>query len=190
MRVVSRYQIWLTLPFLLIVAASWRTRLAAIARARPLLAVCIVLLLIAENLSSETAAQLRRSEHRAALAGIAPPPAGCAVFYVTASRRAEPLYMNAYMNARYPHNVDAMLLAELWRTPTINGFSTFNPPDWNFEAPLAADYDARAMRYAAQHRLHGVCRLDVRRSTPWTRMTVETLTRRMSMRPRDHMPTG
>lgn len=190
MRVVSRYQIWLTLPFLLIVAAAWRTRLAAIARARPLLAVCIVLLLIAENLSSETAAQLRRSEHRAALAGIAPPPAGCAVFYVTASRRAEPLYMNAYMNARYPHNVDAMLLAELWRTPTINGFSTFNPPDWNFEAPLAADYDLRAMRYAAQHRLHGVCRLDVRRPTPWTRMTVETLPRGLSMRPRDGMPTG
>ena len=72
------------------------------------------------------------------------PPAGCRSFYVVSARPGEPLYRNAEMNARYPHNVDAMFLAERWRVPTINGDATFTPPDWRFTNPLAADYDARA----------------------------------------------
>ena len=71
----------------------------------------------------------------------------------------------------YPHNVDAMLLAELWRVPTINGFSTFNPPDWAFSDPLAPDYDARAEAYARRHRLSGLCRLDASQAAPWSLIT-------------------
>ncbi|MDB5703378.1 MAG: hypothetical protein JWN66_494 [Sphingomonas bacterium] len=168
MRVVSRYQLWLVLPFLLLVLATWRERATLLARSKPWLAGLIVALLVAENLSAESPARLSRSEQRAALWGIPAPPAGCATFYVVAARRNEPLFLNAYMNARYPHNVDAMFLAELWRVPTINGFSTFNPPDWKFTDPLAADYDARVMDYARRHKLRGLCRLDVRRAHPWT----------------------
>jgi hypothetical protein len=168
MRVVSRYQLWLVLPFLLLVLATWRERATLLARSKPWLAGLIVALLVAENLSAESPARLSRSEQRAALWGIPAPPAGCASFYVVAARRNEPLFLNAYMNARYPHNVDAMFLAELWRVPTINGFSTFNPPDWKFTDPLAADYDARVMDYARRHKLRGLCRLDMRRAHPWT----------------------
>jgi len=84
-----------------------------------------------------------------------------------ASRVTEPVYINAELDALYPHNVDAMLLAELWRMPTINGFSTFNPPDWNFASPRAPDYDARVLAYARRHGLRGLCRLDVRQARPW-----------------------
>jgi hypothetical protein len=61
-----------------------------------------------------------------------------------------------------------MVLSELWRVPTINGFSTFNPPDWNFADSLAGDYDDRAAAFARTHHLSGLCRLDARQPQPWT----------------------
>lgn len=170
LRAVSRYQLWLTLPFLLIVVFAWRVRLATLLRTRPWWGAAVVALLFAENLSAETAAQLSRREQRAALDAIPPPPPGCRSFHVVASRASEPVYLNAELNALYPHNVDAMFLAEQWRVPTINGFSTFNPPDWDFGEPLRADYDARVARYAARHGLRNVCRLDMRQARPWTRL--------------------
>jgi hypothetical protein len=63
-----------------------------------------------------------------------------------------------------------MFLAEQWRVPTINGFSTFNPPDWNFGNPLRADYDVRVARYVARHGLRQVCRLDMRQLQPWSKV--------------------
>ncbi len=171
LRTISRYQLWLTLPLLLIAAAVWRQRARRLFRRRPWLAAGLAALLVAENLSAETPAQLSRAEQRAALMHISPPPPGCASFYVVATRPTEPLYISRELHARYPHNVDAMLLAELWRVPTINGFSTFNPPDWDFAEPRAADYDARVRRYAQRHRLRGLCRLDVRARPPWSRVT-------------------
>ncbi|MGP7796916.1 hypothetical protein [Sphingomonas sp. CLY1604] len=171
MRVVSRYQLWLTLPFLLIALAAWQERAERFAAARPWLAAGLAGVLVVENLSAETPAQLSRSRHGAALAAVPAPPAGCTSVYVVATRQAEPLYINAELHALYPHNVDAMLLAERWQVPTINGFSTFNPPDWAFGAPWAADYDARALAYARRHGLTGLCRLDVRDAQPWRRVT-------------------
>lgn len=171
MRVVSRYQIWLTLPFLLLIVAAWRERAIILARSKPWLAGLIVTLLVVENLSAETSARLDRSDSKAALWRIPPPPPPCASFYVVATRPVEPLYINPELHALYPHNVDAMLLAELWRVPTLNGFSTFNPPDWNFGAPWAADYHVRVRRYARRHGLRNLCRLDVRQPDPWAMTT-------------------
>jgi hypothetical protein len=170
LRVVSRYQLWLVLPFLLLVVAAWRQRAARLARSKPWVAAAIVVLLVAENLSAQTPARLSHDEQQAAVSAIPPPPASCASFYAVAMRRDEPLYLSTFKHQLYPHNVDAMLLAELWRVPTINGFSTFNPPDWNFASPLAADYDARITAYARRHGLRGLCRLDMRQARPWSRL--------------------
>lgn len=170
LRTVSRYQLWLTLPFLLIMVAGWRTHAAWLRENHLGWLAAIIVLLVAENLSAETPAQLSRTEQRAALSAIPRPPRDCRVFYVTASRVTEPLYISDELHKLYPHNVDGMFLAELWRVPTINGFSTFNPPDWNFGDPRAADYDARVAVYARQHGLRGVCRLDMRRARPWERL--------------------
>lgn len=170
LRTVSRYQLWLTLPFLLVIVAGWRAQAARLRAERPAWAAAIVALLVAENLSAETPAQLSRAVHRTTLSAIPRPPRDCRVFYVTASRVTEPLYISEELHKLYPHNVDGMFLAELWRVPTINGFSTFNPPDWRFGDPLAADYDARVAAYARRHGLRDVCGLDVRRARPWARL--------------------
>ena len=68
---------------------------------------------------------------------------------------------------RYRHNVDAMLLAAYYNVPTVNGISTFNPPDWDFVNPDAPDYLARVRRYAVRHHLRGLCVLDRRRAAAW-----------------------
>lgn len=167
LRVVFRYQLFLVLPVLLLIAAAWRERLAAMRV--PVLAGLTALLAV-EQLNSATPARLVRAE-QLVLEAIPRPPRGCASFYVVAARVNEPLFFDAGMHALYPHNVDAMYLAERWRVPTVGGFSTFNPPDWDFADATASDYDARVLAYAARHGLKGLCRLDMREPVPWRKLS-------------------
>lgn len=169
LRVVLRYQLFLVLPVLLLAALAHREALARLWRARPRVAGGLVALLLLEQINFAQPAELSRRTQLAALDAIPAPPPECRIFYVVTARRGEPVFRDARLDALYPHNVDAMFLAERWRMPTINGFSTFNPPDWDFAAPYSRDYDARAIAYARRHGLHGLCRLDMRAPTPWTR---------------------
>ncbi|WP_235364699.1 hypothetical protein [Sphingomonas sp. ERG5] len=169
-RVVLRYQLFLILPALLLVAAAYRTQAQRLIRTRPMLTGALLALLVGEQLNGASVAQLSRSLHRTALWAVPAPPPACRVFYVVATRRAERFFGNESTDSLYPHNVDAMFLAERWRLPTINGFSTFNPPDWQFAYPLAADYDQRVATYAQNHKLRGLCRLDMRETRPWKMM--------------------
>ncbi|MEN3748039.1 hypothetical protein TPR58_12760 [Sphingomonas sp. HF-S3] len=171
LRVVLRYQLFLVLPVLLLVAGVYRARFAALARSTPALAGIVALVLVAEQVNLAPPTELDRAGSLALDAIPAPPP-GCTSFYVVAARRSEPLFIDPVQHALYPHNVDAMYLAQRWRIPTPNGFSTFNPPDWNFAAADAADYDSRALAYARAHRLTGLCRLDMRDARPWRRLGV------------------
>jgi hypothetical protein len=171
LRVVLRYQIFLVLPVLLLVFAAYRARIEALIAASPAAAAGLALLLVAEQLNAATPAELPRSQHLPVLESLPRPPAGCTSFYVVATHASEPLFREPRLHRLYPHNVDAMYLAERWLVPTINGFSTFNPPDWNFADPLAPDYDARVLAYARAHHLVGLCRLDVRSPQPWRRAT-------------------
>ena len=128
----------------------------------------LVALLIAEQFGTDVPVAVSRSIDGAALWSIPAPPKDCASFYVVTGRRDEQPYIDAEHEALYPHNVDAMLLAEQWRLPTINGFSTFQPPDWDFADPRAASYDTRVARYAVRHGLTKVCRLDMTSQQVWT----------------------
>jgi len=60
-----------------------------------------------------------------------------------------------------------MFIASYRNVPTINGFSTFNPPDWEFSHSDAPDYLERIARYARRHGLTALCGLDVRRRPRW-----------------------
>ncbi|QDZ08970.1 hypothetical protein FPZ24_00600 [Sphingomonas panacisoli] len=171
LRVVLRYQLFLVLPVLLLVGTVFRHRLTRLWRRRPVLAAGLIALLILEQINLAQPAQLSRKAQFAALDAVPAPPTECHAFYVVVVRPGEPIYVDRRLNALYPHNVDAMFLAERWRLPTLNGFSTFNPPDWNVASPEAADYDARVMAYARKHRLAGLCRLDMRSPAPWRRVT-------------------
>ncbi|MBS0409976.1 MAG: hypothetical protein JSR86_08685 [Proteobacteria bacterium] len=168
LRTVVRYQLFLLLPALILVFEVLRERWEGLRIARPAAAFGLVALLVAENINLQSAADLSRSAQRAALAAIPPPPAACRSFFVVKARAGEGFYKKEIADRVYPHNVDAMLLAQLWRLPTVNGFSTFNPPDWDFASPRAPDYLARVGAYAARHDLHGLCGLDMRQSRPWT----------------------
>lgn len=169
LRVVLRYQLFLVLPVLLLVFGVYRDRIALWLRSAPLLTAGAALLLVAEQLNARSPSELGRSEQLRALETLPPPPAGCTSFYVVSARASEPFFKTAALDRIYPHNVDAMYLAERWRVPTINGFSTFTPPGWNFADARAPDYDTRVAAYARAHRLHGLCRLDARDSQPWRR---------------------
>lgn len=171
LRVVTRFQLVLLLPTLLVVVAAFRQRAAVWAQRHPLLLSIATALLIVEQFGSDVPVQISRSIDGAALSAVPPPPNTCRSFYVVSTRRNEPIYVDAARTAVYPHNVDAMLLAELWRVPTINGLSTFNPRDWDFSEPDTASYDARVAFYLAHHHVTGVCRLDVRQAKPWRRVS-------------------
>ncbi|MDO7840739.1 hypothetical protein [Sphingomonas immobilis] len=170
LRVVARFQLFLILPLLLVVVAAHHARAAHWARTRPLLLAGVVLFLVAEQIGSDVPVALSRSRDGAALAAVPAPPRECQSFYVVTARRHEPVYVDAARHGMYPHNVDAMLLAQFWRVPTLNGYSTFTPRDWVFANPRAGDYDARVAAYAVRHGLSHVCRLDMEQPQPWTRV--------------------
>lgn len=171
LRVVLRYQIFLVLPVLLLVFLTFRPTIAEWKKTRRFLLTGLAGFLLVEQLSSESVAQLNSADQRRDLYSVPVPPLACRSFYVVLARPHEPIYVKLELNNLYPHNVDAMFLAQYFGIPTINGFSTFNPPDWDFASPLAPDYEVRIARYAAKHRLRGLCRLDMRNASPWTIVT-------------------
>lgn len=178
-RVVVRYQLVLILPVLLVTAGAFRHQLADLLARNRIVAAALIGFLIAEQINLMPVAELSRARQRAALLAIAPPPADCTAFYAVKTRTAEvpatnpssPIYQRPENEGKYLHNVDSMLLAQIWRVPTLGGYSTFQPREWVFADPLKPDYDARARRYIDSHGLSGVCRLDVRDARPWQRVS-------------------
>ncbi len=153
---ISRYPIFLAGP-VVIVAGCALEHLHR--RGRRALALALALALVAEEINLSPPVALDRVAELRFLAAIPPPPAGCRVFFTADPRPSR--IANAAIRALYSHNVDAMLIASLDHLPTLNGYSTFNPPDWNFGSPTRADYPARVEAYARVHRLRGLCRLDL-----------------------------
>ena len=141
----------------------------------------IVAALLVEQVQLAAPLALDRGAQMAMIDAVGPPPATCAAVFVVSARPAGyPLLAEAAAIDRawggdggngaalyYRHNADAMLLASYYGRPTINGFSSANPPDWNLAAPDAPDYLARVRAYARRHRLHRLCGLDLRRRPHW-----------------------
>ncbi len=160
LRIVVRYQLWLTAPVAIVatytlsrIGRGWRTP-----GLRVLVAVGAGLLLL-EQLVTAAPAALDRTTEIAWLRAIPPPPAACRAFFVSHARPG--VWQAPEVNALYSHNVDAMLLSEWFVLPTINGYSTFNPRDWDFAEPDRPDYRSRVSAYAAAHRVDGLCGLDL-----------------------------
>jgi hypothetical protein len=156
-RVVARIQIFLMAPMILVVVCwlasfrSWRSRLA--------LALLAPLLLL-EEMNALPSLGLERPQELARLRAIGAPPAPCQAFFVS-SAREKGLY-GKEVDARYSHNVDAMLVAETTHTPTINGFASFSPKGWDLSRPDEPDYRQRIAAYARAHDIRGLCELDLR----------------------------
>ena len=157
-RVVVRYQLFLEAP-VIAVAVAYLARLGVKAPAAwPALAL-VALVLVAEQVKWPPPLWLDRQAELAELRSVPAPPAQCRSFFVSRARAG--MIGNPETTALYSHNVDAMLLAERFRLPTINGHSTFDPPDWNFAGPERPDYLQRVRAYAQAHNLDNLCAVDL-----------------------------
>ncbi|WP_043358871.1 hypothetical protein [Belnapia sp. F-4-1] len=154
-RVIARYQIFLMAP-VVVVVVFW---MATARLSRPLLA-CLALGLVAGEINLGHPVGLSPDTELARLAAIPPPPPSCRAF-ATAGVRPGPLAASPEVDAVYSHNVDAMLIAEYLRMPTINGMASFVPRDWNFARSSDPDYAARVDAYVKHHRIEGLCVLDL-----------------------------
>ena len=163
-RVVVRIQIALVVPMLAVLMtllARWHDSL----RHAPgrLLLVPLGAALVLEQVNIDQPMVMDRAGELAVIRSVPPPPAGCPAFYVARARAGS--NGSAEDNAIYSHNVDAMMIAELVHLPTINGFSTFNPPGWNFADPERPDYRDRVAAYARANAIPALCALDLRAFT-------------------------
>jgi hypothetical protein len=84
-----------------------------------------------------------------------PAPKTCTSFFVD-NPDPKP---DDFVSNLYRQNVQAMLLADNFGIPTLNGFATFNPSDWIFERKPTYIY--RVGNYVRNHNLQGVCQYDI-----------------------------
>ncbi len=156
-RATSRLQVFLDLPVTLV--AAWG--IAQLAQRVPLVAVAsigAVLLLEQVNVPGRTGPLvLNRHVEMRFLRAVPPPPPGCRAFYAATAQ--PPAFLPA-LDGFYSNNVAAMIVATYDHLPTINGTSTFSPPDWNFANPERPGYAARVRSYAARHHIRALCGLD------------------------------
>lgn len=152
LNVVGAYQIFLTFPVVVVV-------LFYLDKVIDKLPVVVLLVLcgglVLEELNRSYIA-LDRGAELAKVSGLVQPPEFCYVFYVGGWPNQV-----THIDRLYAHNVSAMLIAEIVRTPTINGFASFNPPDWDLANPNDVDYDQRVRSYLERHSIRNVCKLDL-----------------------------
>jgi hypothetical protein len=118
----------------------------------------LALLSFGEQFNNYHILQLRRTEQLARLATVPAAPAECKVFYIARNEKAP----WAPVDALYRHSVDAMLLAEWRRLPTINGIDSYVPPGYDLFHPEEPSYADRVKAYARAHSIQGLCGLDMR----------------------------
>jgi len=177
-RVVARTWIMLATGPVLCVVLLW---LQDLGNRRPIAAAVLAMLLTAEQLSSgPDVARLDRPGELQHLDGVLPAPARCRAFTVLSARSDDP--ESNKIQQTLSANANAMLIAEVAGVPTINGISSFNPPDWNAADPSSPSYLDRMRAYAQSHEVDKLCGLDLR-----TRRWYEELS---NYKPVHLVPTG
>lgn len=175
-RVVSRLLLYAQVPVIMIVSI-WLDG----AQLPKWVLTAIIAFLLIEEVQLDPPIMLNRARELSMLDGAGIPPPACRAFFVVSARsdvgaaRLEAADISRAWNGEppdilldnYRHNVDAMVIAAYRNLPTINGFSTFNPPDWEFARPDAPDYLERVARYAKRHDVAHLCGLDVRKTPHW-----------------------
>lgn len=160
MRVTARYLLFLAFPISVLCAFAINELYV---RGRILFALLLGLAVVLEQLNVTANAELDRRQQLSFLSSASFPPQFCKSFFVIGQRPED--YKNPIEGAIgdiYPHNVDAMLLAEHFKLRTINGFSTFNPPFWDFRSSPAQNYMGRVRAYAKRFGLeNGLCAYDL-----------------------------
>ncbi|MFH8134991.1 hypothetical protein ABU178_12520 [Pantoea osteomyelitidis] len=164
MRVTSRLCLYLIFPVSLI--SAYLMNLAQKTKYKSL-ALSFCVMVVIEQLNVYPNANFNRKTQLEFVKSLPPPPAECKAFYVIGQRQNElPNSTINIMNSLYPHNVDAMLISELFHVRTINGFSTFNPPGWDFARDPLSTYMNRVQKYINDYHIQdGMCQFDLERLT-------------------------
>ena len=161
-RVPARFLVFVT-PLTALCLAYVLTR--ALERISPQARIAAIaatfLVLSVEQYHANPTFTLPRTSERAFYDSVPPPPAQCRSFYVSLPRYAQG--GSAEMNAYYLHAVDAMMIAALYRIPTVNGMASFLPSGWNLTGPFEPDYETRVAAYAQKHGIAGgLCALQLK----------------------------
>jgi len=116
--------------------------------------MALLCLVVVEQWNTADTSMVSRRTQNALLASVRPAPSGCRTFFVVDSQ-----------NSRMPffeYQIDAMLISQKLRLPTINGYTAHNPPAWNLERPGDPAYLDSVQSWLTQNRLSGgVCKLDL-----------------------------
>ncbi|UKY37919.1 hypothetical protein [Pantoea dispersa] len=166
MRVTARYFLFLIFPVTL-ASTYFLDRLARKKGGLLFYVLCFVLLL--EQINFAPNATFNRAFSKSFVSSVHVPPQGCNAFYVVGQRKGEfPTVTENIILSFYPHNVDAMLISEVYNIRTINGFSTFNPPGWDFALNPKSTYLARVQNYISKNNISkGMCEFDLE-NMKWT----------------------
>jgi hypothetical protein len=114
----------------------------------------IVALLLAEQINTTSAHLIERDSENAILGRAHRPPASCASFFLAyAATPGRPYFAN---------QIDAMFIARQDNIPTLNGYSGWFPPGWDF-LYFGTDYLAKVREWALRNKVTaGLCGLDLR----------------------------
>lgn len=155
LRVVCRYWIFLVFPMCILISYYLSNR---VVWSFSVFCFLIPMLLIAEQINLMHGTNLNAKNQQAFVDSIKPIPRQCQSFFVVGTRYGE---MDSSVS-NYLNNVDAMMISEIIGVRTINGNSTFNPPDWNFGYYPTETYLDRINRYAKTHAISaGLCSFDI-----------------------------
>jgi hypothetical protein len=153
-RVVSRYQIFLTAPIIVLVVTNSVDLIKKMPWFVKMIVVCFF---IVENMNTGSVGLNRQSMIHKTLV-TAPAPKECKSFFALPAVFSTEKDVNG---ALYPNNVVPMMIAELNHIPTINGVASFLPPLWSLSQQDRMDYLNHVDTYIYQQDLSNVCMLDL-----------------------------
>ncbi len=123
---------------------------------RSIVGLCVLIgllsLTVVEQVNLAQPSRLSRKDEREHLRAVGVAPHRCRAFYAAFQEDISPEDLQ----------VDAMMVAQAQHLPTLNGYSGFKPPGWDFGETDAADYEQRVLRWALHRGIAvGLCRLDI-----------------------------
>jgi hypothetical protein len=154
LRAIGRIQLiaaWLAPMAMLCTIVSVRRQRQAVAMSRSAVAAVVLTigLLVVEQCNTASVAKLDRAAELAFIRHTPAPPAECESFFLLTSPTG--FYFEL--------DLDAMIIAQTHRLPTLNGYSGAEPPGWRLRHDKP-DYLANVQSWVRLHGLRHVCSYD------------------------------
>jgi hypothetical protein len=157
LRVIARFYIFLAFPIIILIivflSTSWKK---ASSTRHKLLIILILSVACLGQINMNSPTHLNKDLQQNLLNQVKNPPTECKSFFVFNSTPAP----SNQLDRLYRQNIQAMLLADYFNLPTLNGFSTFNPPDWIFEEN--SHYLYRVKAYLKKHNIINSCLYNIK----------------------------